>query len=141
MMLTTVLAAALFLFSTADKTCFDVLGTQYVNSLIQKLQKHPPSKCNCSTNVTDCLCLPVPSDNCTMPCFQDGLSRLTNVTTERNLNLNFNWVKKRVEVLHRKNCQTFSCKQPCTQTTEDNTLAFLKRLLETFQKENIRSRV
>ncbi|XP_007941997.1 interleukin-9 [Orycteropus afer afer] len=140
MLLTTVLASALFLSSMADKMCFSPLGTGYVNYLIQKLQEHPASTCSCSTNVTNCLCLPIPSDNCTTPCFQEGLSQLTNITMERELTLNFNRVKKTIEALQRKNCQTFSCEQPCNHITSGNTLTFLKRLLETFQKEYVLSR-
>ncbi|XP_010592128.1 interleukin-9 [Loxodonta africana] len=141
MLLSTLLASALFLCSMAGKTCFSSWGTKDVNYLIQKLQEHPPSKCECSGNVTDCLCLPIPSDDCTTPCFQEGLSQLTDKTVQSEFTLSFNRVKKTVEDLQRKNCRTFSCEQPCNQTTTGNTLTFLKRLLDTFQKEYGRGRV
>ncbi|XP_004384821.1 interleukin-9 [Trichechus manatus latirostris] len=141
MLLTTVLASALFICSTAGKTCFSLWGVRDVSYLIQKLQEHPTSQCSCSTSVTDGLCLPVPSDNCTTPCFQEGLSQLTNNTAYSEFRLNFNRVKKTVEDLQRKNCQTFSCEQPCNQTTTGNTLTFLKRLLHAFQKESNRGTV
>ncbi|KAM9694980.1 interleukin-9 [Trichechus inunguis] len=118
MLLTTVLASALFICSTAGKTCFSLWGVRDVSYLIQKLQ-----------------------DNCTTPCFQEGLSQLTNNTAYSEFRLNFNRVKKTVEDLQRKNCQTFSCEQPCNQTTTGNTLTFLKRLLHAFQKESNRGTV
>ncbi|XP_004697061.1 interleukin-9 [Echinops telfairi] len=126
MLLATVLASALFLCPLAGQKCPSTVGVFYVKHLIQKLQ------------VTHCLCLPVPSDNCSTPCFQEGLSQMTNFS--RGTDTNIYQVIKIVKSQQKKNCQAFSCGQPCNQTTDGNVLTFLTRLRETFQKENERSR-
>ncbi|XP_007461447.1 PREDICTED: interleukin-9 [Lipotes vexillifer] len=141
MLLAVVLASALLLCSAASQSCLTLTGIKDVEYLINNLQKHPPSKCSCSTNVTDCLCLPIPSDNCTSACLQEGLSQMTNTIVKTSFPLIFNRVKKTVEALQNKKCGSFSCEQPCNQTTAGNTLTFLKTLLESFQKERMRGRV
>ncbi|XP_059947942.1 interleukin-9 [Mesoplodon densirostris] len=141
MLLAVVFASALLLCSAASQGCLTSTGIRDVEYLIHKLQKHPPSKCNCSTNVTDCLCLPIPSDNCTTACLQEGLSQMTNTTVETSVLLIINRVKKTVEALRNKKCGSFACEQPCNQTTAGNMLTFLKTLLESFQKERMRGRV
>ncbi|KAL2778882.1 interleukin-9 precursor [Daubentonia madagascariensis] len=138
MLLAAVLTSALLLCSVDGQTCSTLTGILDTNFLINKLQKDPPSKCSCGTNVTSCLCLPIPSDNCTRPCFQEGLSQMTNTTVQTRYPLIFSRVKKTVEVLKNKKCPFFSCEQPCNQTTAGNTLTFLKSLLEIFQKEKMR---
>ncbi|KAK2492461.1 hypothetical protein MC885_014030 [Smutsia gigantea] len=141
MLLAAVLASALLLHSAASQGCMTLTGIKNVKFLIDKAQEDPPSKCSCSANVTDCLCLPVPSDNCTTPCFQEGLSQMTNHTVMKTRLLIFNRVKKTVEALKNNKCQYFSCEEPCSQTTAGNTLTFLKSLLENFQKERMRGRL
>ncbi|XP_039098174.1 interleukin-9 [Hyaena hyaena] len=141
MLLPVVLASALLLCSVASQRCSTFLGIRDVTDLINKLQEDPPSKCSCGTNVTDCLCLPVPSDNCTTPCFQEGLSQIINSTVQTKFSLIFHRLRRTVEDLKRNKCQSFSCKQPCNQTTTGNTLTFLKSLQEAFQKEKMKVRV
>ncbi|XP_001504404.1 interleukin-9 [Equus przewalskii] len=138
MLLVVVLASALLLCSVAGQGCSTMAGIMDVKYLIDNLQEHPPSKCSCSTNVTDCLCLPIPSDDCTTACFQEGLSQMTNTTVKTRFALIFNRVKKTVAALKNNKCQLFSCEQPCNQTTRGNTVTFLKSLLEIFQKKRIR---
>ncbi|XP_004282146.1 interleukin-9 [Orcinus orca] len=141
MLLAVVLASALLLCSAASQTCLTFTGIKYVEYLINNLQEHRSSKCNCSTNVTDCLCLPIPSDNCTSACLQEGLSQMTNTIVNTGFLLTFNRVKKTVEALQNNKCGSFSCEQPCNQTTTGNMLTFLKTVLESFQKERMRGRV
>ncbi|XP_021557767.1 interleukin-9 [Neomonachus schauinslandi] len=142
-----VLASALLLCSMMSQGCLIFMGIRDVTYLIDKLQEHPASKCTCSSaNVTDCLCLPIPSDNCTTACFQEGLSQMTNSTVETRYPLIFNRVKKTVQVLKNNKgqvnlCPYFSCEQPCNQTTTGNTLTFLKSLQETFQKQGVMGKV
>ncbi|XP_037658135.1 interleukin-9 [Choloepus didactylus] len=141
MLLVTVLTSALLLCSVGGQRCSTFLAIRDISHLIEQLQGHPPSKCSCSANVTDCLCLPIPSENCTTPCFQEGLSQITNSTVETRFILVFNRVKRMVESLQKKKCQFFSCEQPCNQTTAGNTLTFLRSLREVFQKEGMRGGV
>ncbi|XP_004475937.1 interleukin-9 [Dasypus novemcinctus] len=136
-----VLVSTLLLCSVGAQSCSTTQGIRDVSYLVDKLQGHQPSKCNCSTNVTDCLCLPIPSDNCTAPCFQQGLSQITNTTVEKTLTLIFYRVKRTIESLQRNKCQVFSCEQPCSQATAGNLLTFLKSLREIFQKEGMRGRI
>ncbi|XP_008591967.1 PREDICTED: interleukin-9 [Galeopterus variegatus] len=138
MLLAAVLASALFFCSVAGQGCLTSAGIMDINFLIKKLQDDPPSKCSCSANVTSCLCLPMSSDNCTTPCFQEGLSQMTNTTVQRRFPASFIRVKRTVEVLKNSKCPFFSCEQPCNQTTTGNTLTFLKSLLEVFQQEKMR---
>ncbi|XP_003782221.1 interleukin-9 [Otolemur garnettii] len=138
MLLVTVLASALLLCSVDGQGCSTHMGILDINFLINKLQTDLSSKCSCSSNVTSCLCLPIPSDNCTRPCFQEGLSQMTNSTVHTEHPQIFNRVKKTVAALKNNKCPFFSCEQPCNQTTAGNTLTFLQSLLEIFQKENMR---
>ncbi|KAF5913421.1 interleukin-9 [Diceros bicornis minor] len=141
MLLAVVLASALLLCSVAGQGCSTLTGIMDVKHLINNLQEHPLSKCSCSTNVTDCLCLPIPSGNCTAACFQEGLSQMTNTTVKTRFSLIFHRVKKTVAALKNNKCQFFTCEQPCNQATAGNTVTFLKSLLEIFQKERMRGRV
>ncbi|TKC40706.1 hypothetical protein EI555_014715, partial [Monodon monoceros] len=129
MLLAVVLASALLLCSAASQSCLTLTGIKDVEYLINNLQ------------VTDCSCLPIPSDTCTSACFQEGLSQMTNTTVKTSFPLIFNRVKKTVEALQSNKCGSFSCEQPCNQTTAGNMLTFLKTLLESFQKERMRGRV
>ncbi|XP_011714817.2 interleukin-9 [Macaca nemestrina] len=139
MLLATVLTSALLLCSVAGRGCPTSTGILMdINFLINKMQEDAASKCHCSANVTSCLCLPIPSDNCPGPCFREGLSQMTNTTVQTRYPLIFNRVKKSVEVLKNNKCPNFSCEQPCNQTMAGNTLTFLKSLLEVFQKEKMR---
>ncbi|XP_012501774.1 PREDICTED: interleukin-9 [Propithecus coquereli] len=138
MLLAAVLASALLLCSVDGQRCSTLTGILDVNFLIGKLQKDPPSKCNCSANVTSCLCLPIPSDDCIGPCFREGLSQLTNTTVQTRHPLVFSRVRKTVEVLKNNKCPFFACEQPCNRTTAGNTVTFLTSLLEVFQKEKMR---
>ncbi|XP_005376544.1 PREDICTED: interleukin-9 [Chinchilla lanigera] len=138
MLLATVLISALLLCSAASQRCSTSAGIRDINYLINNLQKDPLSTCSCRANVTSCLCLPIPSDNCTTPCFQEGLSQMTNITQKTKFSLIFNRVKKTVEVLKNNKCLFFSCEQPCNQTTAGNMVTFLRHLLEPFQKEMIK---
>ncbi|XP_016053056.1 PREDICTED: interleukin-9 [Miniopterus natalensis] len=140
MLLTVVLASALLLSSAAGQGCSTLVGIKDVKHLIDNLQKDPLSKCSCSGNVTSCLCLPIPSDNCTTPCFQEGLALMANTTAKARFPLVFNRVKKTVGALRSSKCPNFSCEQPCNQTTTGNTLTFLSSLLGVFQKERMRGR-
>ncbi|XP_029797032.1 interleukin-9 [Suricata suricatta] len=126
MLLPVVLASALLLASVASQRCSTFPGPHDVTSLINKLQ------------VTNCLCLPVPSDNCTTPCFREALSQMTNSTVPKRFPEVFNRLKRTVERLSRNQCQSFSCEPPCNQTTTGNTLTFLKSLQEVFQKEKMK---
>uniref|UniRef100_A0A8C3VIA6 Interleukin 9 n=1 Tax=Catagonus wagneri TaxID=51154 RepID=A0A8C3VIA6_9CETA len=141
MFLAVVLASALFLCFSASQGCVTLTGIKDVEYLINNLQKDPPSECSCSSSVTDCLCLPIPSDNCTTACFQEGLSKMSNTTVKTRFPLIFNRVKKTVEALKNSKCGVFSCEQPCNQTTAGNTTFFLTSLLQSFQKERMRGRV
>ncbi|ELV11413.1 interleukin-9 [Tupaia chinensis] len=138
MLLVTVVASTLLLCSVASQECSTSEGIWNLNSLIQKWQEEPSAKCNCSANVTSCLCLPIPSDNCTTPCFQEGLAQMTHVMANTASSLIFYKVKRTVQGLKNNKCPFFSCEQPCNQTTAGNMLTFLKSLLEVFQKENVR---
>ncbi|XP_032101881.1 interleukin-9 [Sapajus apella] len=138
MLLATVLTSALLLCSVAGHGCPTFLGIRDINYLIDKMQEDLSSNCNCRANVTSCLCLPIPSDNCTRPCFKEGLSQMTNTTVQTRYSLILSRVKKSVQVLENKKCPYFSCEQPCNQTVAGNVLTFLKSLLEVFQKEKMR---
>ncbi|EPY82111.1 interleukin-9-like protein [Camelus ferus] len=111
MLLSVVLASALLLCSVASQGCLTLTGIKDAEYLINNLQKHPPSKCSCSSNVTDCLCLPIPSDNCTTACFQEGLTQMANTTLKTRFPLIFNRVKKTVEALKNNKCgvSVFTC--------------------------------
>ncbi|XP_040830188.1 interleukin-9 [Ochotona curzoniae] len=70
MLLAVGLASTLLLCSVASQGCPGRLVISDVDFLIRNLQvgckeawrmDHPPSRCNCSTNVTSCMCLPIPS--------------------------------------------------------------------------------
>nr|XP_002710151.1 interleukin-9 [Oryctolagus cuniculus] len=134
MLLAVVLVSSLLFCSVAAQGCLTRAGVRDVDFLIHSLQDDPLSKCDCSTNVTGCLCLPIPSDNCTTPCFQEGLSQAANSKAHAKLSLIFNRVRRTVEALKSK-CPLFSCEQPCNQTTAGTTVTFLRTLLEVFQKE------
>ncbi|XP_005078520.1 interleukin-9 [Mesocricetus auratus] len=125
--------------SVLDWKCNTKLVIRDTSFLIEKLKNDPPSKCSCSTNVTSCLCLPIPSDDCTTPCFQEGLSQLTNTTQNAEISVVFQRVKKTVDSLKISKCPLFSCEKPCNQTTAGNTLSFLKSLQETFQKAGVKA--
>ncbi|XP_029425712.1 interleukin-9 isoform X3 [Nannospalax galili] len=79
-------------------------------------------------------------DNCTTPCFREGLSQLINVTQNTPLSVFFQRVRRTVEDLKNNKCSFFTCEQPCNQTTASNTVTFLRSLLGTFQKEGMRER-
>ncbi|XP_036044580.1 interleukin-9 [Onychomys torridus] len=137
MFVASILASALLfgsLGSVLDRKCDTKLGIRDTSFLIEKLQGDPASKCSCSTNVTSCLCLPIPSDDCTTPCFQEGLSQVTNATQKSRFSILFTRVKRTVEGLKSIKCPFFSCENPCNQTMAGNTLSFLKSLQQTFQK-------
>ncbi|KAM6150233.1 interleukin-9 [Erethizon dorsatum] len=104
MLLAAVLTSALLFCSVAGQQCSTFMGIRNINHLINNLQKDPLSTCRCSANVTSCLCLPIPSDNCTTPCFQEGLSQMTNITQKTEFLLIFNRVKRTVEVLKNNKC-------------------------------------
>ncbi|XP_008144115.1 interleukin-9 [Eptesicus fuscus] len=140
MLLTVVLASALLFGSVAGQGCLTLVGIKDITHLINNLQKDPLSKCSCGGNVTNCLCLPIPSDNCTAPCFQEGLAQMANTTVRASFPLVFNRVRKTVGALKNNKCPNFSCEQPCNQTTTGNTLTFLNSLLGVFQKERMRGR-
>ncbi|XP_052584658.1 interleukin-9 [Peromyscus californicus insignis] len=137
MFVASILASALLfgsLGSVLDRKCNTTWVIRDTSFLIEKLQGDPASKCSCSTNVTSCLCLPIPSDDCTTPCFQEGLSQVTNATRKSKFFVFFSRVKRTVEVLKSNKCPFFSCEKPCNQTTAGNTLSFLKSLQQTLQK-------
>ncbi|XP_054423955.1 interleukin-9 [Pteronotus mesoamericanus] len=140
-MLSAVVLASALLCSVAGQGCSTFFGIKDVKHLIDNLQKDPLSKCSCSGNGTDCLCLPIPSENCTTPCFQEGLAQMSNTTVRTSFSLVFNRVKKTVGALKSHKCPYFSCDLPCNQTTTGNTLTFLTSLLEVFQKERMRDTV
>ncbi|XP_038190254.1 interleukin-9 [Arvicola amphibius] len=123
--------------SVLNWKCSTISGIADTNHLIMNLKDDPTSKCSCSTNVTSCLCLPIPSDDCATPCFQEGLSQVTNATQENKLTVFFIRLKKTVENLKSNKCPFFSCEKPCNQTTAGNTLSFLKSLQTTFQKAGV----
>ncbi|XP_057642877.1 interleukin-9 [Chionomys nivalis] len=140
MFVASILASAL-LFSSMGSVlswkCSTTAGIRDTSFLIQKLKDDPASKCSCSTNVTSCLCLPVPSDDCTAPCFQEGLSQVNNATQKTVYSAFFIRVERTVESLKSNKCPFFSCENPCNQTTAGNTLSFLKSLQATFQKAGV----
>ncbi|XP_008847120.1 interleukin-9 isoform X1 [Nannospalax galili] len=140
MFVATVLVSSLLFCSVQGQRCLTSMGILHVNSLINNLQKDPSSTCSCSTNATSCLCLPIPPDNCTTPCFREGLSQLINVTQNTPLSVFFQRVRRTVEDLKNNKCSFFTCEQPCNQTTASNTVTFLRSLLGTFQKEGMRER-
>ncbi|XP_005355324.1 interleukin-9 [Microtus ochrogaster] len=140
MFVASILASAL-LFSAVGSglhwKCSTIFGIKDTESLIQNLKDDPASKCSCNTNVTSCLCLPIPSDDCTTPCFLEGVSQVTNATQKTNLSVFSIRLKKTVESLKSNKCPFFSCENPCNQTTAGNTLSFLKSLQATFQKAGV----
>ncbi|KAM7323027.1 interleukin-9 [Alexandromys fortis] len=140
MFVASILASAL-LFSAMGSVlswkCSTTAGIMDTNYLIMKLKDDPASKCSCSTNVTSCLCLPIPSDDCTTPCFLEGLSQVTNATQDTNLSVFSTRLERTVESLKSNKCLFFSCENPCNQTTSGNTLSFLKSLQATFQKAGV----
>ncbi|XP_047410736.1 interleukin-9 [Sciurus carolinensis] len=138
MLLVTVLVSALLFGSMASQRCSTTSGIMDADFLLKKLQEDEPSKCSCSANVTSCLCLPIPSDNCSTPCFQEGLSRMTDTMQKKQFSLIFLRMKRSVDILKNNKCPFFSCEQPCNQTTPGNTVTFLRSLLETFQKEKMK---
>ncbi|XP_024430801.2 interleukin-9 [Desmodus rotundus] len=140
-MLPTVVLASALLCSVAGQGCLTLGGIKDIRYLIDNLQKDPLSKCSCSGNVTDCLCLPIPSDNCTTPCFQEGLAQMANTTVKASFPLIFTRVKRTVRILMDNKCPHFSCDPLCNQTTAGNTLTFLTSLLGVFQKERNGGRV
>ncbi|XP_012782795.2 interleukin-9 [Ochotona princeps] len=133
MLLAVVLASTLLLCSVASQGCPGRMVLSDVDFLVRNLQDHLPSSCNCSTNVTSCLCLPIPSENCSTPCFQEGLSQVANSTAHTGFSLIFRRVNKTVANLKTK-CPLLSCEQPCKPAKEDNTLAFLRTLLGVLQQ-------
>ncbi|XP_028628030.1 interleukin-9 [Grammomys surdaster] len=134
MFVTYILASTVLFGSVLGQRCSTTWGIKDTSYLIEKLKDDPPSKCSCGGNVTSCLCLPIPSDDCTTPCFREGLSQVTNATQKTRFSVFFNRVKRTVEALKNSKCPFFSCEKPCNQTTAGNTLSFLKNLLGTFQK-------
>ncbi|XP_012871453.1 PREDICTED: interleukin-9 [Dipodomys ordii] len=135
MLLAVVLTSTLLsLCSTEAQRCSSSIAIFNVDFLIEKLQKDPSSTCSCSANVTSCLCLPIPPDNCPTPCLREGLSQLINVTQKTDRKQIFYRVRKVVEVLKYNKCPSFSCEQPCNQTMAGNTMTFLRTLRGTFQK-------
>ncbi|ERE78047.1 interleukin-9-like protein [Cricetulus griseus] len=115
MFVASILASAL-LFSSVGSVlnwkCNTELVIRVTSSLMDNLQGDPSSKCSCSTNVTSCLCLPIPSDDCTTPCFQEGLSQLTNATQKTRFSVSFLQVKRTVEGLKNNKCPVsfvFAC--------------------------------
>ncbi|XP_043769776.1 interleukin-9 [Cervus elaphus] len=133
MLLAVVLASSLFLCASARPGCFTPLtfftGIKNVEYLINNLQE------------TDCLCLPISSDNCTTACFQEGLSQMSNSAMTKRFHLNVNQLKKIVVTLKSNKCGSFACEQPCNQTTRGNTVTFLKTLLQSLQSERMRDNV
>ncbi|KAM5212304.1 interleukin-9 [Hipposideros larvatus] len=117
-MLPTVVVSALLLCTVAGQGCLTLVGIKDMQHLINNLQ-----------------------DNCTTPCFQEGLSQMTNTTVKTKFPLIFYRVKNTVERLRSNKCLFFSCEQPCNQTTAGNTLTFLKSLLGIFQKQRMRGSV
>ncbi|XP_043323465.1 interleukin-9 [Cervus canadensis] len=145
MLLAVVLASSLFLCASARPGCFTPLtfftGIKNVEYLINNLQGDTSSQCNCGTSETDCLCLPISSDNCTTACFQEGLSQMSNSAMTKRFHLNVNQLKKIVVTLKSNKCGSFACEQPCNQTTRGNTVTFLKTLLQSLQSERMRDNV
>ncbi|KAG3265811.1 interleukin-9 [Ictidomys tridecemlineatus] len=137
MLLGTFLASTLLLCSVASQRCSTSAGIRDVDFLLKKLKEDSTSNCSCSANVTSCLCLPIPSDNCSTPCFQEGLSQMTNATQKTKFSQVFLRVKRSVAILKNNKCPFFSCEQPCNLTTPGNMETFLRSLLETFQKEKM----
>ncbi|XP_015327708.1 interleukin-9 [Bos taurus] len=140
MLLAVVLASALFLCSSASQGCFTLTGIRNAVYLIDNLQKDTSSKCSCSTNATDCLCLPISSGDCSTACFQEGLSQMSSSTVSTRFHLIVNQLKKIVVTLKSNKCGSFACEQPCNRTTTGNTLTFLKALLESFQNDRMRGK-
>ncbi|XP_049643322.1 interleukin-9 [Suncus etruscus] len=138
-MILLVLASALLFCSTTSKRCSTSLEILDVQSLITKEQNHD-QKCNCSTNGTNCLCLPIPSDNCTTPCFQEGLSQMINATVSQGPRRSLQRLKKSIGRL-KNICPSFSCDQPCNRTTTGNPMTFLTSLLEMLQKQMMKGRI
>ncbi|XP_021071793.1 interleukin-9 [Mus pahari] len=137
MLVTYILASVLLFNSVLGQKCSTTWGIRDTSYLIEKLKDDPLSKCSCSGNVTSCLCLSVPTDDCTTPCYQEGLSQVTNATQKTRFSPIFFRVKRIVEVLKNSKCPFFSCERPCNQTAAGNTLSFLKSLLGTFQKAEV----
>uniref|UniRef100_A0A8C6HKD2 Interleukin 9 n=1 Tax=Mus spicilegus TaxID=10103 RepID=A0A8C6HKD2_MUSSI len=134
MLVTYILASVLLFSSVLGQRCSTIWGIRDTNYLIENLKDDPPSKCSCSGNVTSCLCLSIPTDDCTTPCYREGLLQLTNATQKSRLSTVFHRVKRIVGFLKNNTCPSFSCEKPCNQTMAGNTLSFLKSLLGTFQK-------
>ncbi|MBZ3881943.1 Interleukin-9 [Sciurus carolinensis] len=115
MLLVTVLVSALLFGSMASQRCSTTSGIMDADFLLKKLQ-----------------------DNCSTPCFQEGLSRMTDTMQKKQFSLIFLRMKRSVDILKNNKCPFFSCEQPCNQTTPGNTVTFLRSLLETFQKEKMK---
>ncbi|KAL6033789.1 hypothetical protein STEG23_020781 [Scotinomys teguina] len=117
MFVASILVSALLfgsLGSGLGRKCSTMWGIKDTSFLIEKLQ-----------------------DDCTTPCFQEGLSQVTNATQKSKFFVLFNRVKRTVEGLKKSKCPFFSCEKPCNETTTGNTLSFLKSLQGTFQKAEV----
>ncbi|XP_037364244.1 interleukin-9 [Talpa occidentalis] len=120
-MLSAVIVASVLLFcSVTSQKCPTSHGIRNIGFLINEAQ-----------------------DNCTTPCFQEGLAQMINATEKTSVSslLILNMVKKTVMNLKYNKCQFFSCDQPCKPATSGNTLTFLKSLLENFQKQQMRGKI
>ncbi|XP_074065821.1 interleukin-9 [Macrotis lagotis] len=115
------------------KLCSDPKVTEITQNLIDHLEKEPAATCDCNVNVTGCLCLPVPSKNCSTSCFHSGLTKM-NHTMKPEYRQNIARVQNYVWKLKHRKCKPFSCSQPCNETLTANTMEFLKALQENFQK-------
>ncbi|ELK37898.1 Interleukin-9 [Myotis davidii] len=81
MLPTVVLASALLLSSVAGQGCLTLVGIKDITHLINNLQ-----------------------DNCTTPCFQEGLAQMANTTVPASFPLVFNRVRKTVGALKNSKC-------------------------------------
>ncbi|XP_004686573.1 PREDICTED: interleukin-9 [Condylura cristata] len=119
MLLAVVIASALLLCSVTSQKCSTFEDILNIKSLMNEAQ-----------------------DNCTTPCFQEGLSQMINATEKTSSSfLILHKVKRTIMNLKYNKCQFFSCDEPCKQASTGNTLTFLKRLLEVFQKQWVKGKI
>ncbi|XP_007473350.1 interleukin-9 [Monodelphis domestica] len=127
----------LFLFVSGRNPCSKSEPSMVTQYLIGRLEKEATTTCDCNSNVTDCLCLPVSSyHNCSTSCFEYGLTMMSH-TLKPDYNQTIKRVKNYVQQLGKFKCKPFSCYQPCNETFTVNTMQFLKFLQENFQKAPI----
>ncbi|XP_038627621.1 interleukin-9 [Tachyglossus aculeatus] len=125
---------SLLLSVSGDRpACSTLETTETTNFLIRKLEEQRVGTCNCSENATNCLCLPIPSDNCITSCFHDGLRKMSRALPIID-RVDLQRVNTSIQILQILQCEPFSCKEPCNATATGNMVEFLYAIQGNLQK-------